>query len=279
MQKIRTSFALLKRTLFLALLEIRTSFFFLLFSFCLIGSIVFSLSFFQSIFLCFLVILFWKVFLGLSWFNFASLLLALFEANILILFAKPLWVVGFVLIFLCLFWKKLFSSEAPPAGRGKARNQGSASRASRFLFSSEARKQGSASGASRFLFSTRQGCSLSKESYWREFLFYYLFLFWIIISYGFYFFLNYPFLFGFLFYALGFIIFSYFYFLFTNVLSPDFLLPFFVLALINLEFFLLLSYLSLSTLILSILAILVFRLVVYYYACFYEDKFFPTLLL
>lgn len=219
---------------FFSSLELKMFFFFLLFSFCLIGSIVFSLSFFQSIFLCFLVILFWKVFLGLSWFNFTSLLLAFFEANILILFAKPLWVIGFALIFLCLFWKKIFSSEFSP---------------------------------------------LSKESYWREFLFYYLFLFWIIISYGFYFFLNYPFLFGFLFYALGFIIFSYFYFLFTNVLYPDFLLSFFVLALINLEFFLLLSYLSLSTLILSILAILVFRLVIYYYACFYEGKSFPTLLL
>jgi len=248
--ELRTSFASLKRTLFLALLKInplkfffkkfwwvKIFFFFLLFSFCLIGSIVFSLSFFQSIFLCFLVILFWKVFLGLSWFNFVSLLLAFFEANILILFAKPLWVISFVLIFLCLFWKKLFSSVAPPAGRA-GRNQG-------------------------------------EENYWREFLFYYLFLFWIIISYGFYFFLNYPFLIGFLFYTLGFIIFSYFYFLFTNVLSPDFLLSFFVLALINLEFFLLLSYLSLSTLILSILAILVFRLVIY----FYENKFFPTLLL
>jgi len=242
MQKLKDFFSSLElnplKFFFKKFWRVKMFFFFLLFSSCLIGSIVFSLSFFQSIFLCFLVILFWKVFLGLSWFNFVSLILAFFEANILILFAKPLWVISFVLIFLCLFWKKLFSSPAQQqvvCGVNSARNQG-------------------------------------KESYWREFLFYYLFLFWIIISYGFYFFLNYPFLFGFLFYALGFIIFSYFYFLFTNVLYPDFLLSFFVLALINLEFFLLLSYLSLSTLILSILAILVFRLVIYYYACFYEDK-------
>jgi len=53
----------------------------------------------------------------------------------------------------------LFSSKAPPAGRGKARNQGSASRASGSLFSSKAppagrgevRNQGSANYMSRFL--------------------------------------------------------------------------------------------------------------------------------
>lgn len=199
---------------FFSSVGIKKFLFFLFYSFCLVGSILFHLSFFQSIFLCFLLIFLWKVFSGLSWFNFIFLLLASLEANILIFFVKPLWVIGFVLIFLAFFWKKLFSP-------------------------------------------------LSKEKYWQELLFYYLFLFWIIISYALYFFLNYPFWVGFLIYALGLMGFSYFYFFSTNILLSDFLQSFLILILVNLEFFLLLSYLSLSTLALSILNILVFRLVIY----------------
>lgn len=197
--------------------------FFLLYSLCLIASIAFSLPFFQTVFLCLLIIFLWKIILGLSWFNFIFLFLGFLEANILIFCVKPFWVIIFVLVFLGLFWKKLFFP-------------------------------------------------LPKENYWRDVLFYYIFLIWIIISYGFYFFFNYPFLVGFLAYALGLIIFSYFYFLSSNISFPDFLPSFFVLILINLEFFLLLSYLSLSTLVLSILAILFFRLLIY----FYEKEFLPT---
>ena len=203
---------------------IRKLLFFLLYSFCLVSSILFSLSFFWSIFICFLLIFLWKAFLGLSWFNFIFLFLASLEANILVSFVKPLWVVGFILIFLGLFWKKLFFP-------------------------------------------------LPKEKYWQELLFYYLFLFWIIISYGLYFFLNYPFWTGFLVYALGLIGFSYFYFFSTGALRSEFLPSFLVLILVNLEFFLLLSYLSLSTLALGVFSILVFRFVIYLFQYDWE-KFF-----
>ena len=199
---------------FFSFLGIRIFFFFLVYSLSLIGSILFSLNLFQSILLCFLIIFLWKLFLGLSWFNFIFLFLAFLEANILILYAKPLWVIGFILVFLYLFGKKLFFS-------------------------------------------------LSKVKSWQEPLFYYLFSFWVFISYGFYFFLNYPFWVAFLTYALGLIVFSYFYFFSINTSLPDFLPSFFVLILINLEFFLLLSYLSFSTLILGILSILIFHLVIY----------------
>ena len=203
---------------------IRKFLFFLLYSFCLISSILFSLSFFQSIFICFLLIFLWKVFLGLSWFNFIFLFLASLEANILVLFVKPLWVIGFILIFLGLFWKKLFPS-------------------------------------------------FPREKYWQELLFYYLFLFWIIISYSLYFFLNYPFWIGFLVYALGLVGFSYFYFFSIGTLRLEFIPSFLVLILVNLEFFLLLSYLSLSTLVLGVFSILVFRFVIYLFQYNWE-KFF-----
>jgi hypothetical protein len=199
---------------FFSLIGIRKFLFFLIYSICLISSALFALPFFQSICICFLVIFLWKVFLGLSWFNFIFLFLASLESNILVFFVKPLWVIGFILIFLALFWKKLFFP-------------------------------------------------LSKEKHWQELLFYYLFLFWIIISYGFYFFLNFPFWIGFLVYALGLIGFSYFYFFSTGALQSDFLPSFLVLILVNLEFFLLLSYLSISTLALGILSILVFYCVIY----------------
>jgi hypothetical protein len=105
----------------------------------------------------------------------------------------------------------------------------------------------------------------SKEKYWQELLFYYLFLFWIIISYSFYFFLNYSFIVGFLFYILGLISFSYFYFFVTETLRSEFLPSFLILILINLEFFLLLSFFSISTLTLGILSILVFRFIIYFF--------------
>jgi len=199
---------------FFSLIGIRKFLFFLVYSICLIGSTLFSLPFFQAVFICFLLIFLWKAFLGLSWFNFMFLFLASLEANILVFFVKPLWVIGFILIFLGLFWKKLFFP-------------------------------------------------LPKEKYWQEILFYYLFLSWIIISYGLYFFLNYPFWIGFLVYTLGLIGFSYFYFFSTGTLQSDSLLSFFVLILVNLEFFLLLSYLSMSTLALGILSLLVFYCVIY----------------
>lgn len=202
------------RTLFLTSFEIRKFLFFLLYSFYLVSSILFSLPFVQSIFLCFLLIFLWKTFLGLSWFNFIFLFLASIEANILVFFVKPLWVIGFILIFLGFFWKKLFHS-------------------------------------------------LRREKYWQELLFYYLFLFWIIISYGLYFFLNYPFHIGFLVYALGLVGFSYFYFFSIGILRSEFLPSFLVLILVNLEFFLFLSYLSLNTLELGVFSILVFRFVIY----------------
>jgi len=209
---------------FFSFVGIRTIFFFLIYSFCLISSILFSLSFFQSIFLCFLITGLWKLFLGLSWFNFASLFLAFLEAHILVLYAKPLWVIGFILIFLYLFGKKIFFP-------------------------------------------------LPKRKSSQEPLLYYLFLFWVIISYGLYFFLNYPFWFAFLIYALGLIIFSYFYFFSINALPSDFLPSFFVLILINLEFFLLLSYISFSTLVLGILSILIFRLIIYFFLYNREESF------
>jgi len=199
---------------FFSFIGIRKFLFFLIYSICLISSVLFALPFFQSIFICFLLIFLWKAFLGLSWFNFIFLFLASLEAGILVFFVKPLWVIGFILIFLGLFWKKLFFS-------------------------------------------------LSKEKHWQELLFYYLFLFWIIISYGLYFFLNYPFWIGFLVYALGLIGFSYFYFFSTGTLRSNFLLSFLVLVLVNLEFFLLLSYLSMSTLALGILSISIFYCVIY----------------
>jgi len=209
---------------FFSFIGVRIIFFFLLYSFCLIGSILFPLNLFQSIFLCFLIIFLWKLFLGLSWFNFVFLFLAFLEANILILYVKPLWVIGFILVFLCLFGKKLF-------------------------FPSLKRKN------------------------WQEPLFYYLFLFWVIISYSLYFFLNYPFWVGFLIYTLGLIVFSYFYFFSINTSLPDFLPSFFVLILINLEFFLLLSYIFFSTLVLGILSILIFRLVIYLFLYNWEESF------
>jgi len=199
---------------FFSLIGIRKFFFFLIYSICLISGVLFALPFFQFIFICFLLIFLWKAFLGLSWFNFIFLFLASLEVSILVSFVKPLWVIGFILIFLGFFGKKLFFP-------------------------------------------------LSKGKYWQELLFYYLFLFWIIISYGLYFFLNYPFWIGFLVYALGLIGFSYFYFFSTGTLRSDSLLSFLVLILVNLEFFLLLSYLSMSTLAIGILSILVFYCVVY----------------
>jgi len=209
---------------FFSFIGIRKFLFFLFYSFCLIGSILFSLSFFQSIFICFLLIFLWKAFLGLSWFNFIFLFLASLEVNLLTLFVKPLWAIGFILIFLGLFWKRLFFP-------------------------------------------------LHKEKYWQELLFYYLFLFWIIISYGFYFFLNYPFWIAFLVYAFGLVGFSYFYFFSIGALHSKSLPSFLVLILVNLEFFLLLSSFSLSTLILGILSLLVFRFVIYFFQ-YCGEKFF-----
>ena len=201
---------------FFSFFGIKMIFFFLLYSFCLIGSILFSLNLFQSILLCFLIIFLWKLFLGLSWFNFVFLFLAFLEANVLILYTKPLWVIGFILVFLCLFGRKLFFSS-------------------------------------------------SKEKNLSEPLFYYLFLCWAIISYSFYFFLNYPFCIGFSSYALGLMSFSSFYLFSINASFSDVLPSFFVLILINLESFLLLSYFSFSTLVLGILSILVFHFVIYFF--------------
>lgn len=115
-------------------------------------------------------------------------------------------------------------------------------------------------------FSSKKDLSSSPtkaEKYWREVLFYYLFLVWIIISYGCYFFLNYSLGISFLVYALGLIFFSYLYFLFSSIYFSNFLFSFLALVLVNLEFFLLLNYFSFNVLILSIFLILIFRLSVY----------------
>lgn len=104
-----------------------------------------------------------------------------------------------------------------------------------------------------------------KSRYWHEILFYYLLLFWIIASYGIYFFLNYPFWVGLLVYVSGLALFIYFYLLYADIALAKFLPPFLSLVLINLELFLLLSCFSLNTLILGILNLLVFRGVVYFF--------------
>jgi len=112
--------------------------------------------------------------------------------------------------------------------------------------------------------------SSKKEKHWRDIIFYYLFLGWIVISYGSYFFLNYSFGISFLMYILGLAFFSYLYFLFLNISFINFWLSFLVLILINLEFFLLFSYLSSSVLVLSIFLLLIFR----FFAYFYKNRYF-----
>lgn len=218
---------------FLSSLELKIFVFFILYIGFLLGSIIFPLPFSYAILVGSLIILFWKILLGISWVNFSFLFLCFFEVNIIIFFIKPLWVVFFVLLFLFFFWKRCFSD--------RIKNQSLESNGNKLVFLASSRK----------------------EKYWRDVIFYYLFLGWIIISYSSYFFLNYSFGVSFLIYILGLTFFSYLHFFFSNIPFINFWLSFLVLILINLEFFLLFSYLSLSVLILSIFLLLVFRFLVY----------------
>jgi hypothetical protein len=221
-------------------LGLKTFVFFILYAGFLLGSIVFSLRFSYAILIGFLIILFWKILLGMSWVNFSFLFICFFEANIINFFIKPLWVVLFVLLFLFFFWRRCFSN--------KIKNQGLESNGNKLIFIA----------------------SSKKEKHWRDIIFYYLFLGWIVISYGSYFFLNYSFGISFLMYILGLAFFSYLYFLFLNISFINFWLSFLVLILINLEFFLLFSYLSSSVLVLSIFLLLIFR----FFAYFYKNRYF-----
>lgn len=91
------------------------------------------------------------------------------------------------------------------------------------------------------------------QSYlWRYLSFYYLFFFWILASFGLYFFLNLSFILGFVFYLLGIIIFSLMYF---AIEEKPFLPNGLIIVLLNTEIFWLMSYLTLP---LSFLALLVF---------------------
>ena len=208
---------------FLVLPETKILVFFVLYAACLFGSVILPLNFFYAILIGSIIIVLWKILWGMSWVNFFFLFFGFLEANIISSFIKSFWAIIFILLFLVFFWKKCFSGKIKSPERPDAR----------------------------------------AEKYWREILFYYLFLVWIIISYGCYFFLNYSFGASFLIYTLGLILFSYLYFLFSNIYFSNFLFSFLTHILVNLEFFLLFNYLSLSVLVLSIFLLLVFRLSVY----------------
>lgn len=225
---------------FFSSLELKAFSFFLIYSSFLLGSVIFSLRFVYAILIGLLIIFLWKALLGMSWVNFYFIFLCFLEANIINSFIKPLWAIIFILLFLFFFWKRCFSDEI---------------------------KNHSFRGNSNKLISF---ASSEKSKYWRAIIFYYLFLGWIVISYGSYFFLNYSFGVSFLIYMLGLTLFSYLYFLFLNISFLNFWLSFLVLILINSEFFFLLNYLSLSVLYLSILSLLVFRLFIY----LYKNKYF-----
>lgn len=218
---------------FLSSLELKIFVFFILYVGFLLESVIFSLRFSYAILIGLLIILFWKILLGISWVNFSFLFICFFEANIINFFIKPFWAVLFVLLFLFFFWERCFSD--------KIKNQSLESNGNKLTLLA----------------------SSKKEKYWRDIIFYYLFLGWIVISYGSYFFLNYSFGASFLMYMLGLVFFSYLHFLFLNIPFVNFWLSFLVLILINLEFFLLFSYLSLSVLVLSLFLLLVFRFFAY----------------
>lgn len=104
-----------------------------------------------------------------------------------------------------------------------------------------------------------------EEIKFREYLFYYLFLGWIIISLSFYFFFNFSFWLSVCSYAFGLAIFSYFYFLFGDKIKKNFFPYFLVFLIFNLEFFLLFNFLSLGVILTSLLSVLIFKLLAYYF--------------
>lgn|GEM_PF-1977660 len=219
-------------------LEFKVLIFFMFYIIALFGSVIFSFNFFYAILICLAIIISWKIILGISWVNFSFLFFAFLEANTINSFLKPIWTIIFIFLFLLFFWKKCFAYQRAPM-----KSQNSESNGGKYLTSPASSKM---------------------EKYWREVLFYYLFLTWVIISCGLYFFLNYSFSISFLIYLLGLMAFSYLYLVFSNIHCFNFLLSFLVFLLVNLEFFVLLSYLSLNVLVLSILLVLLFRFSVYF---------------
>lgn len=219
---------------FLFSLETKVLFFFTLYIIALFGSAIFPFNFFYAILTCLLIIVLWKIVLGLSWVNFAFLFFAFLEVNVIKAFFRPFWVIIFIFLFLFFFWQKCF-----------------------------AYKNNKNSERKSFDCLTNLACS-KMEKYWREILFYYLFLTWIIIAYGLYFFLNYFFSISFLIYFSGLMIFANLYLVFSNVRCSNYLVSFWILLLVNLQFFVLFSYLSLNVLILSLLLALVFRFSAYF---------------
>lgn len=224
---------------FLLSLEVKTLFFFILYAVALLGSIIFNCNFTSAILICLVIVLLWKIILGISWVNFFFLNIAFIEANVLKSFLKLSWSLVFIFLFFFFFWQKCFASKKNLPKKN-------------------------------YLEDKKQGCLVligfsPMEKYWREVLFYYLFLIWIIIAYGVYIFLNHSFSVSFIIYLLGLIIFLGLYFKFSNITSLNLLLSFFILLLVNLEFFILFSYLSISVLAMSLLMVLIFRFLVYFF--------------
>jgi hypothetical protein len=103
---------------------------------------------------------------------------------------------------------------------------------------------------------------IEETNRFKLFSFYYLFFFWVLISLGIYFFLNLPFIFSFLLFALGILIYSLIYFLIEEkAFYPNGL----ILILTNLEIFWLISYLNLPVSFLSIILFLNYWLTIYFF--------------
>lgn len=83
-----------------------------LFFYLLYGALVFLLidaavSFVRGALIIFLFILLWKIFNGMSWLNFAYLLLGYIELRGLASWLKPIWMITLTLLFLWVFFRKI----------------------------------------------------------------------------------------------------------------------------------------------------------------------------
>lgn len=84
----------------------------LIFFLCYSSSLI-ILTYFPStllwLFLPLLIIIFWKIFFGLSWFNFIFFLISVFQIKFLATFFKFGWLLIFTIILIFLLFKKIFS--------------------------------------------------------------------------------------------------------------------------------------------------------------------------
>ncbi len=73
--------------------------------------LIFLPSRFLWIFIAALIVVFWKIFFGLSWFNFIFCLLSIFQISILAAFFHRWWLLLVTSILIVLLFKKIFSQK------------------------------------------------------------------------------------------------------------------------------------------------------------------------